>query len=82
EVKEEVEKLTLRTYDEVLESALRIDQAAIDSGCKTYGTNGRLITSNQNTTTYPTTTNVNQGPKILIKNHGVTTDGVTDQPKK
>ncbi|KAH9313573.1 hypothetical protein KI387_022200, partial [Taxus chinensis] len=52
---------------------------AIDSGRKTYGANGRLITSNQNTTTYPTTTNVNQGPKILNKNHGVTTDGVTNQ---
>ncbi|KAH9303449.1 hypothetical protein KI387_015032, partial [Taxus chinensis] len=32
EVKEEVQKFPLRTYDEVLESALRIDQAAIDSG--------------------------------------------------
>ncbi|KAH9299864.1 hypothetical protein KI387_044087 [Taxus chinensis] len=82
EVKEEVQKFPLRTYDEVLESALQIDQAAIDSGHKTYGANGRLVTSNQNTTTYPTTTNVNQGPKILNKNQGVTTDGVTDQPKK
>ncbi|KAH9326061.1 hypothetical protein KI387_006239, partial [Taxus chinensis] len=82
EVKEEVQKFPLRTYDEVLESALRIDQAAIDSGRKTYGTNGRLIISSQNTTTYPITMNVNQGPKILNKNRGVTTDGVTDQPKK
>ncbi|KAH9314964.1 hypothetical protein KI387_023591, partial [Taxus chinensis] len=82
EVKEEVQKFSLKTYDEVLESALRIDQAAIDSGRKTYGANGRLITSNQNATTYPTITNVNQGPKILNKNRGVTMDGVTDQPKK
>ncbi|KAH9331625.1 hypothetical protein KI387_003733, partial [Taxus chinensis] len=79
EVKEEVQKFPLRTYDEVLESALQIDQAAIDSGRKTYGANGRLITSTQNTTT---TTNVNQGPKILNKNRGVTTDGITDQPKR
>ncbi|KAH9295643.1 hypothetical protein KI387_039231, partial [Taxus chinensis] len=57
EVKEEVQKFPLRTYDEVLESALRIDQAAIDSGRKTYGANGRLITPNQNTKNYPTTTN-------------------------
>ncbi|KAH9307477.1 hypothetical protein KI387_035388, partial [Taxus chinensis] len=40
EVKEEVQKFPQRTYDEVLESALRIDQAEIDSGRKTYGTNG------------------------------------------
>ncbi|KAH9327574.1 hypothetical protein KI387_007752, partial [Taxus chinensis] len=82
EVKEEVQKFPLKTYDEVLESALRIDQTAIDTGRKTYGANGRLITPNQNTTNYPTTKNVNQGPKILNKNRGVTTDGVTNQPKK
>ncbi|KAH9290536.1 hypothetical protein KI387_034653, partial [Taxus chinensis] len=79
EVKEEVQKFPLRTYDEVLESALRIDQAAIDSGRKMYGANERLITPTQNTIT---TKSVNQGPKILNKNRGVTTDGVTDQPKR
>ncbi|KAH9299913.1 hypothetical protein KI387_044609, partial [Taxus chinensis] len=81
-IKEEVQKFPLRTYDEVLESALRIDQVVIDSGRKTYGTNRKLITPNQNTAAYPNTVNANQGPKILNKNRGVTTDGVTDQTKR
>ncbi|KAH9327377.1 hypothetical protein KI387_007555, partial [Taxus chinensis] len=80
-VKEEVQKFPLRTYDEVLESALRIDQAVIDSGRKTYGTNGKLITPNQNTMTYPNAGNTDQGPKILNENPRVTTNGVTNQVK-
>ncbi|KAH9312087.1 hypothetical protein KI387_027122, partial [Taxus chinensis] len=75
EMKEEVQKFPLRSYEEVLEGALQIDQAAIDSGRKTYGANGKLVTPSQNTPGYSNNTNNNQGPNILNKNHGVTTDG-------
>jgi len=55
-----------------MESVLRIDQVAIDSGRRTYGSNGRLI--NEYTG--------NNVPiiKILKNNRNAMTDGVTDQP--
>ena len=82
ETMEEVQNFPLRSYEEVLEGALWIDQTTIDSVHKTYGTNGRLITPNQGNSGYPNNMNKNQGPKVLNMNHGVTTDGVTDQAKK
>lgn len=65
----------------MLEGALRIDQVAINSGCKTYRANGKLVTHVQSTPGYSNNTNNNQGPKILNTNLGVTIDGVTNQPK-
>ncbi|KAH9313793.1 hypothetical protein KI387_022420, partial [Taxus chinensis] len=81
-MKEEVQNFSLRSYKEVLEGAFQINQAAIDSGRKTYRTNGKLVVPTQNTPGYSNNINNNQGAKILNKNHGVMTDGVTDQPKK
>ncbi|KAH9288073.1 hypothetical protein KI387_032190, partial [Taxus chinensis] len=73
EIKEEVQKFPLRSYREVLEVALRIGQVAIDSGRKTYGTNGRLITPTQSNTPLG---NNQQGPKILNNNRqGWSADG-------
>ncbi|KAH9289173.1 hypothetical protein KI387_033290, partial [Taxus chinensis] len=81
ETKEEVQKFPLRSYEEVLEGSLQIDQVAIDSGRKTYEENGKLVTLAQNTPGYPNNMENNQGPNILNKNHGFTNDDVTDQPK-
>lgn len=81
ETKEEVQNFPFRSYEEILEGVLRINQDTIDSGCKIYSPNVKLVSPNQNNANYQNYGANNQVTKGVNYNHGATTHSDTDQAK-
>lgn len=64
-----------------MEGTLWIDKAAIDSGRKTYASNGKLVSPNQSNANHQNNGANNEGPKGVNHNHGATTNSATNQAK-